>query len=111
TTGLVIACFQPHLYTRTRDFATELGQALAGCDHAVILDVYPARELPIPGVSGELVAAAARAAGLAVTYVPEFDQAVPTLARLVRSGDLVITLGAGNVTNIGSALARFLQEV
>ena len=70
--GRLVACFQPHLYSRTRQFATEFGQALALADVVVITDVYGAREDPIPGVSGELIAQAAREHGAAdVRYVPD----------------------------------------
>src|SRR5262249_34720783 len=68
----LVALFQPHLFSRTRDFASEFGQALTGCDLALVMDVYASREKPIPGVSGELVAEAARRAGQAnVVYMPE----------------------------------------
>ena len=104
--GRVIACFQPHLFTRTRDFAGEFGAALALADEVVVLDVYPAREDPIPGVTGELVArAAAAAAGPdRVHYVADKAAAPQALAALLRPGDLVLTVGAGDVTLVGPAL-------
>ncbi len=93
----LVAVFQPHLFTRTRDFATEFGEALAAADLALVTDVYPAREAPLPGVSGELIAAAAARAGGNVEYLPD-RSAVPAemLARL-RAGDLCLTLGAGDL--------------
>lgn len=108
----VVACFQPHLFTRTRDFAAEFGQALALADQVVVLGIYPAREDPIPGVTGELVAdAAGELLGPErVRYVPSVADAPEVLARLVSSGDLVVTLGAGDVTVVGPALAQRLQE-
>ena len=108
--GRIIACFQPHLFTRTRDFADEFGQELAQADQVVVLDVYPAREQPIPGVTGELVAAAVRAHGGQVVYLAEFDHAVEELARLARPGDLVLTIGAGSVTSIGPGLVARLDQ-
>ncbi|MDR0285132.1 MAG: UDP-N-acetylmuramate--L-alanine ligase [Propionibacteriaceae bacterium] len=100
----VVVCFQPHLFSRTRDFADEFGRALAAADEVVVLDVYPAREDPIPGVTGELVAEAAARHGGRVHYVPEFGAAVDGLLSLVRPGDLVLTVGAGSVTTLGPAL-------
>ncbi|MDR1711731.1 MAG: UDP-N-acetylmuramate--L-alanine ligase [Propionibacteriaceae bacterium] len=107
--GRVMACFQPHLFTRTRDFADEFGKALALADVVVVLDIYPAREDPIPGVTGALVADAAALAGAEVQYVPELDDAPERLAALVRPGDLVLTLGAGSVTQVGPKLAARLE--
>ena len=102
--GRLVVCFQPHLFSRTRDFADDFGAALAAADEVVVLDVYPAREDPIPGVTGELVADAARAAGAAsVTYVADKAQAPGVLAGLLRPGDLALTVGAGDVTAVGPA--------
>ncbi len=102
--GRLVVCFQPHLFTRTRDFAADFGAALAAADEVVVLDVYPAREDPIPGVTGELVADAARAAGAAaVTYVADKAAAPGVLAGLLRPGDLALTVGAGDVTAVGPA--------
>ena len=108
--GRIIACFQPHLFSRTRDFADEFGQQLAQADQVVVLDVYPAREQPIPGVTGELVAVAVRAHGGQVVYLADYDDAVEELAGLARPGDLVLTIGAGSVTNIGPPLVARLDQ-
>ena len=103
--GRLVVCFQPHLFTRTRDFADEFGDALAAADEVLVLDVYPAREDPIPGVTGELVARAARASGAAaVHYAADRSAAPRVLAGLIRPGDLVLTVGAGDVTEIGPAV-------
>ncbi len=108
--GRLIACFQPHLFTRTRDNAGGFGQALALADQIVCLGIYPAREDPIPGVTGRLVAdAAAAAAPGRVRYVEQLADAAPALAGIVHRGDLVLTLGAGDVTNVGPALAALLK--
>lgn len=101
--GRLVALFQPHLFTRTRDFAGAFGAALALADEVVVLDVYPAREDPIAGVTGELVADAARSAGARVTYVADKRHAPGVLARLLRPGDLALTIGAGDVTAVGPA--------
>jgi UDP-N-acetylmuramate--L-alanine ligase len=97
--GRVIAVFQPHLYSRTRIFATEFGAALGLADEAVVLDVYAAREDPEPGVTGRLVADAVPLG--AVRYVPSFDDVPRVVASLAEPGDLVLTMGAGDVTRLG----------
>lgn len=101
--GRLVVVFQPHLYSRTRDFATELGRGLAPADIVIVMDVYAAREDPMPGVSGQLVADAVRAARpeVDVRYLPSWSEVAPTVAGLVRPGDLVLTVGAGDVTMIG----------
>ncbi len=108
--GRLVAVFQPHLYSRTRDFAVELGAGLAPADIVVVMDVYAAREDPLPGVSGQLVADAVRAArpGAEVHYVASWSDAPPTVAGLVRPGDLVLTIGAGDVTMVGPEVLRLL---
>ena len=109
--GRVIACFQPHLYTRTLAWADEFGAALALADEAVVLDVYAAREDPIPGVTGELVAKAAEASMPGrVRYIPSYDDAPAALAASARPGDLVLTIGAGDVTRLGPRLAALLEQ-
>jgi UDP-N-acetylmuramate--alanine ligase len=104
----LVAVFQPHLYSRTRRQAPEFGAALAAADAVVVLDVYPARERAqdFPGVSGLLVARAAAdaAAGRPVYWTPSLAQAETLLRRLLREGDLVLTLGAGDVDALGRAL-------
>ncbi len=100
----LVAVFQPHLYSRTAAHGEAMGRALAAADAVVVADVYAAREAPIPGVSGELVAKAARAAGAAagrgveVHWVPARAELAERVAALVKSGDVVLTLGAGDVT-------------
>jgi UDP-N-acetylmuramate--alanine ligase len=106
----VVACFQPHLFSRTRALAREFGAALAVADLVCVLDVYPARERPeeFPGVSGWLVAAAAAdaAAGRPVYWTPGMDDAERLLGAELREGDLLLTLGAGNVDALAGRLAR-----
>jgi UDP-N-acetylmuramate--alanine ligase len=104
-TSRLVAVFQPHLYSRTRDHAAAMGRALTLADVAVVLDVYPAREQPIAGVSGELVVRAARQAGAGnVHYVPDRPSADQAVQELLREGDLLLTLGAGDVTRLGPAV-------
>ena len=110
--GRLVVLFQPHLYSRTRDFATEFGAALAPADVVIVADVYAAREDPIPAVSGALVADATRAAraGAHVRFVAERGELVPTLMGLLRRGDLVLTIGAGDVTLLGPELIAALEH-
>jgi len=96
------ALFQPHLYSRTRDFAEQFGRALTACDVALVTDVYPSRERPIPGITGEVIADAARQAGHpSVTYISEKKKVVSELRRTLRPGDVLLTLGAGDVVRFG----------
>ncbi|MQY02318.1 UDP-N-acetylmuramate--L-alanine ligase [Actinomadura macrotermitis] len=101
--GRIVAVFQPHLYSRTRFFAAEFGAALGRAEVAVVLDVYGAREDPEPGVTGALVADAVPA-GTETAYVPDREQVAGTVAALARPGDVVITLGAGDVTALGPVI-------
>jgi len=107
--GRLVVVFQPHLYSRTAAFADEFGIALGGADLVVVLDVYGAREDPQLGVTGELVASAVPPGGAAVQYHPERATAAPFVAGLLEQGDIVITMGAGDVTGIGSELLTLLE--
>jgi UDP-N-acetylmuramate--alanine ligase len=106
----VVAVFQPHLFSRTRHQFREFGAALALADLVVVLDVYPARERAedFPGVSGRLVAAAAAdaAAGRPVAWLPGFDAAERFLRAELAEGDLLLTLGAGDVDALGRRLVE-----
>ncbi|CAN7422668.1 UDP-N-acetylmuramate--L-alanine ligase [Terrabacter sp. LjRoot27] len=108
--GRLVVVFQPHLYSRTRDFAAELGAGLSPADVVVLMDVYAAREDPVPGVSGRLVADAVTAARpeVEVHYVPSWSEVAGRVAALARPGDLVLTVGAGDVTMIGPEVLRIL---
>jgi UDP-N-acetylmuramate--alanine ligase len=99
--GRVIAVFQPHLYSRTRIFAAEFGAALGLADEAVVLDVYAAREDPEPGVTGRLVADAVPGGA---HYVADFADVPKAVAALAAPGDLVLTMGAGDITRMGPLL-------
>jgi UDP-N-acetylmuramate--alanine ligase len=100
-TGRIVAVFQPHLYSRTKFFAAEFGAALALADVAVVLDVYGAREDPEPGVTGKLIADAVPPGRTEVSYLPEQSEAPDRVAGLALPGDVIITLGAGDVTKLG----------
>jgi UDP-N-acetylmuramate--alanine ligase len=102
--GRVIAIFQPHLYSRTRIFAGDFGTALGLADEAVVLDVYAAREDPEPGVTGGLVADAVP--GGRARFLPDRAQAAPLIARIAEPGDVVLTMGAGDVTALGPQLVE-----
>jgi UDP-N-acetylmuramate--alanine ligase len=104
--GRVIAVFQPHLYSRTRIFAADFGAALGLADEAVVLDVYAAREDPEPGVTGALVADAVP--GGKARYVPDFDDTPAAVAAIAMAGDVVLTMGAGDVTRLGPLILRQL---
>jgi UDP-N-acetylmuramate--alanine ligase len=105
----VVAVFQPHLYSRTQHLAKQFGQALAIADAAMVVDIYPARELAedYPGVTGYLVAAAtaANAHGRSVWWIPSMDEAAGVLESQLREGDVLLTLGAGNVDTLAERLA------
>jgi UDP-N-acetylmuramate--alanine ligase len=104
----IIAAFQPHLYSRTRDFAREFGEALAAADSVFVADIYPAREQPIPGVSADLIVDSTRQAGGVVAWQGARGALSSELARAVRDGDVVLTIGAGDITKTGPELLRAL---
>jgi UDP-N-acetylmuramate--alanine ligase len=106
--GRVIAVFQPHLYSRTRIFAAEFGAALGLADEAAVLDVYAAREDPEPGVSGKLVADAVP--GGTARYVESAADVPRIIASLVAPGDVVLTMGAGDVTRLGPLILRAIAS-
>jgi UDP-N-acetylmuramate--alanine ligase len=106
----LVVVFQPHLFSRTRDFAAEFGRSLSLADEVVVLDVYGAREEPIPGVTGRLVADAIDLPGAHVHFEPGFDRVPDLVAGLVTDGDLVLTMGAGDVTMLGPEVIAALDR-
>jgi UDP-N-acetylmuramate--alanine ligase len=110
TSGRVLAIFQPHLYSRTRHSARELAAALAAADVVAVTEIYPAREQPVPGVSGKLVvdALAELRPGMPIGWMPKREDAARFVARRARAGDLVLTIGAGDV---GDAVPLVLEAL
>jgi UDP-N-acetylmuramate--alanine ligase len=110
--GRVVAVFQPHRYTRTEAMWRELGESLAEADLIVLTDVYAAGESPIPGVTGKLVvdAAAEAAPGKRIVYLPRRWEIAPFLAREIRNRDLVLTIGAGDITMVGEETLERMRE-
>ena len=100
----LVVAFQPHLFSRTRDFAEEFADALLLADAVYLADIYPAREQPIPGVTSELIAARMTALGRPPEWRGGAATLAPVLARALRTGDLVVTMGAGDVTRVGPAV-------
>jgi len=102
-----VCVFQPHLYSRTRDFYDDFGRAFFNADVLIVTDVYPAREEPIQGVSGELIANAAKEFGhKQVHYVPDKKEVPGFLKTITRAGDIVITMGAGDIWKFGEEYIR-----
>jgi len=105
--GRVIVVFQPHLFSRTRIFAAEFGDALGLADEAFVLGVYAAREDPEPGVTGELVSS--RVPGARARYLPDAAAIPAAVAATAKPGDLVLTMGAGDVTRLGPLIVAALR--
>jgi len=108
--GRLIVAYQPHLVSRTRIFGAAMGAALGAADEVVVLDVYVAREDPDQEVTGRLVADAVPLPAERVHFVPDLDDVPAELVRLARPGDLVLTLGAGSVTDVGPVLLALLED-
>ncbi|MFE3991876.1 UDP-N-acetylmuramate--L-alanine ligase [Streptomyces goshikiensis] len=106
----ILVVFQPHLFSRTQELGKEMGQALALADAALVLDIYPAREDPIPGITSEIIIASARAAGADVTAEHEKDAVADVIAGMAKPGDLVLTMGAGDVTDLGPQILARLSS-
>jgi UDP-N-acetylmuramate--alanine ligase len=105
----IVCVFQPHLYSRTRDFYQDFGRAFFSADVLIITDVYPAREQPIPGVSGEMIVSAARQFGhKSVHYVQDKKEIPAYLMKTKKLGDIIITMGAGDIWKYGE---QFIQQL
>jgi UDP-N-acetylmuramate--alanine ligase len=105
----VVAVFQPHRYTRTRDLMNDFGPALALADEVVLVDIYAAGEGPIPGVNLETLAAAVRRNVKNLHVVPDLDDAAAAIGRLTQPGDVVVTLGAGSIGALPDRILRVLR--
>ncbi|MET9551598.1 UDP-N-acetylmuramate--L-alanine ligase [Streptomyces sp. NPDC006645] len=106
----LLVVFQPHLFSRTQELGTEMGQALALADASVVLDIYPAREDPIPGITSALIVDAAERAGADVTAVHDKGAVPEAVAGMAKPGDLVLTMGAGDVTDLGPEILARLSH-
>jgi len=106
----LVAVFQPHRYTRTRDLLDAFGPALSGADVVVLTDIYAAGESPIPGVTLDVLARAVRQSVSDLHVVPKLDDLPSAIARLARPGDLVITLGAGSIGRVSGEIVTALAE-
>ncbi|MCR1781621.1 UDP-N-acetylmuramate--L-alanine ligase [Nocardioides carbamazepini] len=109
-TGRLVVCFQPHLVSRTRIFGEQMGHELGAADEVVVMDVYVAREDPDPEVTGAAVAAAVPLPAGRARFVADRDAVLDTVVGLARPGDLVLTLGAGDVTTLAPLLVAALAE-
>jgi UDP-N-acetylmuramate--alanine ligase len=109
--GRVLALFQPHLYSRTRHLATELGRELAAADVAAVTEIYPAREQSQPGVTGKLVVDALSDArpGFSPGWTPRLEDGARFLSRRARAGDVVLTVGAGDVDRAATLILEDLS--
>ncbi len=107
--GRILAVFQPHRFTRTEEHGPALGRALSAADRVFVSDVYAAGEAPIPGISGRTVLGSVSASARAV-YVPRRVDLADAVAGQVKSGDLVLLLGAGDITQVADELTRLLSE-
>lgn len=105
----IIAAFQPHLYSRTRDFAADFGAVLATADRVFLLDLYPAREEPIPGVSSQMIADAMRRAGKGPEWEGPRGSVTAAIRKMLEKDDVVITIGAGDVTKTAYELKEELS--
>ncbi len=103
----IVALFQPHLYSRTRDFAREFGRSLNAADVAIVTEVYASREAPIPGVSGRLIADQAASFGhRSATFIQDRNDVMPCLGSSLQPGDLLLTMGAGDVYRYGEEFLK-----
>jgi len=103
--------FQPHRFTRTRDLMDEFATAFADADTLCLLDIYPASEKPIEGITAEALARRIAGAGNgSVVHAPSFSDAVAAVAAVAQPGDMVLTLGAGSVSQLGAMILEKLES-
>jgi UDP-N-acetylmuramate--alanine ligase len=107
----IVAVFQPHLYSRTRDFYNEFGRSFLNADVLVVTEIYPAREEPIQGITGDLIVNDARSFGHKEAYfVPDKKELPDFLMKIKRRGDIIVTLGAGDISKFGEELISKMQS-
>lgn len=108
----IIAVFQPHLFSRTRDFFAEFGRSFFQSDILLVTPIFPAREKPIPGITGKMIADAAIQCGHKnVNYVESNDQIIQIIESIVQPNDIVLTMGAGNIYKYGEAFLAGKKEI
>lgn len=109
--GRIVCVFQPHLYSRTKFFYDDFARVLGGVDKAVVTDIYPSREEPMPGVDSAMIVDAAREQGFAnVELISDMDEVPARISPELKSGDIVVVLGAGNINSIVPALLEELRK-
>jgi UDP-N-acetylmuramate--alanine ligase len=101
--------FQPHRYTRTRDLLDDFSSSFGDADSVFVLDIYPASEQPIPGITGERVVEALRSAGKNAHYMASFEEAAREVAGVAETGDMILTLGAGSISHLGPQVLELLK--
>ena len=106
--GRVLVVFQPHRFSRTQAFASDFAVALDIADQALVLEVYPASERPIPGVTSQLITRASSSGK--VSYIPSMLDAVSTIIEVAEPGDVIMTLGAGDVNSLAPVILQALEE-
>lgn len=106
----LVAVFQPHLFSRTKDFYREFGRALGEADSVWVTDVYPARETPLPGVTGKLVAGAVRGRASRVEYCSELSALPEAVSARLKPGDVCVVMGAGSIETAGPRILSHLME-
>jgi UDP-N-acetylmuramate--alanine ligase len=108
----VVAIFQPHLFSRTQQFAPEFAQALAIADEVILTDIYPAREQPVPGVTSELIRQEALKSGAKqFQYVGVKENALDAVTKMAQQGDVIITIGAGSITHIKHLIVERIKAL
>jgi UDP-N-acetylmuramate--alanine ligase len=106
----LVAVFQPHLYSRTKDFYQEFGRSFLNTDIFICTDIYPAREMPIEGVTGELISNAAKNFGHKnVVYIKDKNDVPQVLNVLKHAGDIIFTMGAGDIWKYGEKFVEMLN--
>ena len=105
----VIACFQPHLYSRTMEFDAEFAEALALADAAVVLDIYGAREQPVEGITSRIITDK-MPEDMPVIFEPDFSEAAGDVISLAQPGDVVLTIGAGTITYVAGEILSELEQ-
>ncbi|MEW6602911.1 MAG: hypothetical protein AB1499_18210, partial [Nitrospirota bacterium] len=109
-TGRIVVLFQPHRYTRTRDLLGEFIDAFTDADKVILMDIYPAGEKPLPGVNSELLYRGIKDTGKEIEYVQDRDAVIGHLDAELKQGDMLITLGAGDVWKIGEEFLKIKNE-